>query len=790
MQSSGSLPCLPGYHPNKGERRGRRNDPFNTRFDRGSFLKKAGLDTINLSASGTLRKNLSGTLSRSSLDASHPARKRMELLSSASYGSLTKLIPDEAPKPRYIEFDKKVLRFKCYYKEAVHESPDEIWRFRKCVISWFLEDSTLKIDEIKVDNMGMMGGPFLERGRHYIDGLKPQRLVALDDILPGKEVSINKRTFRVTACDEWSRTYLQDSGYDVAPDEPESTDSYTDLRNSRMLRETGRDTSINRGKPMYPMKRYVEALLGRHTRAHGAEKRAFEFGNQTLEFLLVWNDKERLYGGENVFKLIYFLSDKTIEIRSIIQANSGVDPFPTFVTRQRIPKEWQDKFSVAQVGVMQPTDSTDAGEFYSEEDFDVGVDLNIYGRIMTIVACDSATKDYYLQNHGRNIESVTTLPELLRDKSPPLPKQEPPPHTATDIGSAEDTIGSCLRLRPKQPKRDLKKLLEFDGKTLAFHAKLLSKNLADLDRRFIIRFYLSDDSISVYETVRANSGLTGGRFMNRMRVRNESGKYFQPADFQVGSILKFNCFRFEVIGIEAWTKAYMESNGKRRSSNVGSIVRLVLEKMRQKSKQLHILFRQVDTDKNGYITFSETKKLLQDMLGAEGSRLTNADVADVMLYFETGSDDAKTNDVPQGTIDYQRLAAKVAEDAVLMSESQRQFLQMQAETKDYGDSEAYLARAQEREQNLIENAKKAAALRQFARDFAGKSSRTTQAFRSMDEDSSGIFERAEFEQALRADSFNYSEDEVQAIADFFFANGKSTLDYTDFMMLVQQLNQK
>ena len=79
-----------------------------------------------------------------------------------------------------------------------------------------------------------------------------------------------------------------------------------------------------------------------------------------------------------------------------------------------------------------------------------------------------------------------------------------------------------------------------------------------------------------------------------------------------------------------------------------------------------------------------------------------------------------------------------------MSESQRQFLQIQAETEDYGDSEAYLA-ALGGELNLIDEAKKAA-LRQFARDFAGKSSHTAKAFRSMDEDGSGIFERAEFEQ--------------------------------------------
>merc|ERR1712196_689324 len=164
------------------------------------------------------------------------------------------------------------------------------------------------------------------------------------------------------------------------------------------------------------MKRYVEALLGKHTRAHGAEKRALEFGSQTLEFLMVWNDKDRLYGGEHVYKLVYFLADKTIEVRSVIQPNSGVDPFPTFVKRQLIPKHWNGKFSVAEVGRNQPG-SVKPGENYTEEDFDVGVELDIYGRIMTIVACNAFTRDYYLAKYNREINSVTSLAELLRDKT-------------------------------------------------------------------------------------------------------------------------------------------------------------------------------------------------------------------------------------------------------------------------------------------------------------------------------------------------------------------------------------
>merc|ERR1712115_575058 len=50
--------------------------------------------------------------------------------------------------PRWVVFDRKVLRFYSYFVENVFNSPIEKERVRKCVIYYFLEDDTVMIDEI------------------------------------------------------------------------------------------------------------------------------------------------------------------------------------------------------------------------------------------------------------------------------------------------------------------------------------------------------------------------------------------------------------------------------------------------------------------------------------------------------------------------------------------------------------------------------------------------------------------------------------------------------------------
>ena len=96
------------------------------------------------------------------------------------------------------------------------------------------------------------------------DPMLPERYLAIADLMPGAEVTLYSRRFRVYAVSKWTRDYLtQELGMDCPPDMRLNPDKYTSERAEFMSRETGCDHTKNRGKPMYPMKRYAEALRGK-----------------------------------------------------------------------------------------------------------------------------------------------------------------------------------------------------------------------------------------------------------------------------------------------------------------------------------------------------------------------------------------------------------------------------------------------------------------------------------------------------------------------------------------------
>lgn len=121
--------------------------------------------------------------------------------------------------------------------------------------------------------------------------------------------------------------------------------------------------------------------------------------------------------------------------------------------------------------------------------------------------------------------------ERIEFPKPEIPevKQEIAPYNG--FGSVEDSLASCLNLIPKAPRRYSKNIIlkmtsEFfflhhgrdfikfmqkdrDGlnsNVLRFVAKLDTTRPIDMDRRFIVFYHLSDDTIAVFEPPQRNSG--------------------------------------------------------------------------------------------------------------------------------------------------------------------------------------------------------------------------------------------------------------------------------------------
>lgn len=83
---------------------------------------------------------------------------------------------------------------------------------------------------------------------------------------------------------------------------------------------------------------------------------------------------------------------------------------------------------------------------------------------------------------------------------------------------------------PEKPKGDFFKSVDNDKSILRYTARLNTKVPEDVDRRFIISFYLGSDSLSIYEPAIKNSGLVSGPFLERRKYKNvdNNGEFLNP----------------------------------------------------------------------------------------------------------------------------------------------------------------------------------------------------------------------------------------------------------------------
>jgi hypothetical protein len=80
-------------------------------------------------------------------------------------------------------------------------------------------------------------------------------------------------------------------------------------------------------------------------------------------------------------------------------------------------------------------------------------------------------------------------------------------------------MGYVKKLLPDKPKKDFFKYVDNEKKILRFTAKLNNKIPEDADRRFIISFFLADDTISIFEPAQKNSGIIEGKFLERKKYK-------------------------------------------------------------------------------------------------------------------------------------------------------------------------------------------------------------------------------------------------------------------------------
>jgi hypothetical protein len=128
-----------------------------------------------------------------------------------------------------------------------------------------------------------------------------------------------------------------------------------------------------------------------------------------------------------------------------------------------------------------------------------------------------------------------------------------PPHNG--FGDEVDSLGYVYKLLPDKPKRDFFKYVDNDKKVLRFTSRFNTKVPEDVDRKFIIGFYLSDDTISIFEPAQKNSGIMEGKFLERRKYKNvdKGGEFISPTDIAVGGDVKINGYSFHILGCDEYT---------------------------------------------------------------------------------------------------------------------------------------------------------------------------------------------------------------------------------------------
>lgn len=119
-----------------------------------------------------------------------------------------------------------------------------------------------------------------------------------------------------------------------------------------------------------------------------------------------------------------------------------------------------------------------------------------------------------------------------------------------------------MGLLPKPPKRDFIKFMEkdrrgLDSNVLRFLARMNTTKPIDQERRFIISYYLSDDTISVFEPPVRNSGIYNSIryiiFSSKTTIyKNLICFFLLHRKFQLNSSTSTLLKNFKLIRIKNW----------------------------------------------------------------------------------------------------------------------------------------------------------------------------------------------------------------------------------------------
>ncbi len=267
-----------------------------------------------------------------------------------------------------------------------------------------------------------------------------------------------------------------------------------------------------------------------------SQKQFLDNDRRVLRFFTRSDDKP--------YTVHYYLADDTLEIRECHYPNDGTDSFSVCLRRQKLPDR---------IDVNQPGQNFIGDNYLTCDEITPDSDINAYGRIYEITGVDEFTQGFYAASYGYQFPLGKVIHKPAAE---PAPRQVPP---YNGFGDEQDTLGQQYKLVPQKAKVDFFKAMDNSAKILRFTARFNTRVPEDVDRRFIISFYLADDTIGVYEPAQKNSGIIEGKFLHRRKYKNvdNNNAIITPSDLAIGGNVKVNGHSFHILSADDYTVNYL-----------------------------------------------------------------------------------------------------------------------------------------------------------------------------------------------------------------------------------------
>jgi len=453
----------------------------------------------------------------------------------------------------------------------------------------------------------------------------------------GEEIEVYARKFLLYACDEFTRKF-----YDENLQNPQPPDEEAPIMQRTDVPLTARATMTPKIQvPQPPLTARTEISTGRpssgRTLTARGRKNPLENMSKVCRFYGIMDDTFTVQFERRTFVIFYFLSDDTVKIREQHPVNSGRDNFPVFFKRSKMPLD------TSKIGNSMDFKETKEEDYLTLDDLWVGRVINLLNLKFFIYDADLWTRDYF--KNERNLILDAAIDVKLKWFEPESLIDEQEDNDCENIVSCSLNLKGCDEAKKKEKRQ---KLMDDDtyyglNDEYCLHIKCKFRpteencNKEDFDRRFILRYYLKDNTLMILECSGKNSGhRASGKWLERGPHRNQAtNKQIIPADLQKGQEIKIGCRWFEILELDLRTQRYFDNNCQpilqpTVHDDLDKVYDIVRETLRKRSASFQKVFRRLDKDGSGCIDHAEFKKLISQL----GFNLTEEEIMQLVSYFD------------------------------------------------------------------------------------------------------------------------------------------------------------